>query len=325
MSINEQHFNKASELLERRRVENRKEEQKRHDEICAKIPEYAKLELLLADTSRKLIAIMLNKNDSAEQMLNQLEQSNLSLQKNLNALLVTGGFPEDYLDPIYTCTKCRDKGTLKGEWCDCFKRLMMNAAAEELNANTPLKLSGFDSFRLDLYSDKTDSSLGTSPRAIMEYNLNFCKEYAQEFTTEKDGIMMSGATGLGKTHLSLAIADTVMKKGYSVIYGSVPELLRTIEREYFGKSDDDTMSTLTKCDLLILDDIGAEMEKPLYASLLYELLNARLSRNLPIIINSNLSQNDLKKRYQDRIFSRLYSLEVLAFVGSDNRIALKKK
>ena len=325
MNINEQHFDKAAALLEQRRSINRTKETFRHDEVCAKIPEYAELESLLADTSRKLITLMLSNDGNNEEKLAQIEQGNLAIQENMKQLLTIGGFPADYLDPIYTCAKCRDKGTLNGKWCECFNRLMLDAAAEELNAVSPLKLSGFDSFRLDMYPDEKDTSLGASPRTIMERNFEFCKNYAEAFTTESDGILMSGGTGLGKTHLSLAIADAVIKKGYNVIYCSVPEILRTIECEHFRKSGEDTMGTLTKCDLLILDDLGAEIEKPLYTSLIYELVNARISRGLPMIINSNLGPNDIQQRYQDRIWSRLFSMKVLVFAGNDVRLKLKKK
>ena len=72
-------------------------------------------------------------------------------------------------------------------------------------------------------------------------------------------------------------------------------------------------------------DLGAEIEKPLYTSLIYELVNARISRGLPMIINSNLGPNDIQQRYQDRIWSRLFSMKVLVFAGNDVRLKLKKK
>lgn len=324
MNLNEQYFDKAMTQLEARRSKNRAAEQARHDEVCTAIPEYAKLEELLADTSRKLITIIINDKENAADKLKKLEEGNLGIQRNMAALLKQGGFPEDYLQPIYTCPICRDKGTVDGRWCECFQRLLLNAAAEQLNSVSPLKLSSFDGFRLEYYSEEKDASLGTSPRQIMKHNLDFCRSYAEGFTPCSNGIFMTGGTGLGKTHLSLAIADTVIKKGYNVIYGSAPELLRTLEREYFGKSDEDTMSTLTKCDLLILDDLGAEMEKPLYTSLVYELVNARVSRGLPMVVSSNLSAAELQQRYQDRIWSRLFSFEVLMFIGADVRRKLSR-
>ena len=84
------------------------------------------------------------------------------------------------------------------------------------------------------------------------------------------------------------------------------------------------MQSLSMCDLLILDDLGAEMDKALYTSLLYEIINGRMSRGLPLIVNSNLSAGELQTRYSDRIWSRLFSLEVLMFVGQDIRMKLKK-
>ena len=325
MSMNEKHFNKASALLEQRRSINRATEELRHSEVCKKLPKYAQLEEQLAETSKDLIMLLLNKEGNTEERLSLIEQNNLSLQSQMKDLLTEGGFPEDYLEHIYTCPKCCDKGTVDGKWCECFNRLMLKSAAEDLNEVSPLKLSSFDKFRLDLYSDAKDEKLGTSPRAIMKQNLDYCMRYASDFSADSDSILMNGGTGLGKTHLSLAIAEAAIEKGHSVIYGSCPEFLRTLEREHFGRSAEDTMPSLTRCDLLILDDLGAETDKPLYTSLLYELINSRISRCLPTIISSNLDVNELKQRYHDRIWSRLFSMEVLMFVGNDVRRMLKKK
>ena len=324
MSMNENYFNKATEQLLNRRAENQSIQEKRRAEVDKKIPEYAQLEALLAETSGKLITIMLRKDDNREEQLKQLKQGNLSMQKNMSALLVQAGFPEDYLSPVYTCEKCKDKGTFNGKWCECFYRLMLNAAADELNAVSPLKLSSFDNFSLEYYSEETDPALGTSPRVIMAHNLEVCKHYVEDFRTNSDSLFLNGGTGLGKTHLSLAVADAVIKKGYNVVYCSVPEITRKLEKEYFGKSDENTMDALTQCDLLILDDLGAEMDKPLYTSLVYELINTRINRGVPMVINSNLTAPELKERYQDRIWSRLFSTKVLVFAGTDIRRKVKK-
>ncbi len=324
MGFNEQFFNAAMDRLNQRRANNRIIGELRRDEVNEKIPEYRELSQHLAETGQKLVSLIMKGGDTAQGVA-QLEKDNLDTQKCMTELLKTAGYPEDYLKPVYTCPKCRDKGTVNGKWCSCFHRLMLEEAAKELNESSPLELSSFESFRLDYYPDKIDPALHVSERVIMQRNFDFCKEYAENFTAKSEGILMSGATGLGKTHLSLAIASRVLEKGYSVIYGSAPELLRIIEREYFGKSDKDTMSALIGCDLLILDDLGAEMEKQLYDSLLYEIINSRVSRGLPMIVSTNYSTSELTKHYSDKICSRLLSFRLMAFVGSDIRRIIKKK
>lgn len=324
MNINEKYFDTAMSKLEQRRTYNASLLQHRHREICDKLPQYAEYERVLAETSGKLIALMLSTGDDAPMHLKQLEENNLALQEKMKALLTNAGYPEDYLQPVYTCPICQDKGIADNKWCECFNKLMLNAAADEINDVSPLKLSSFGSFNLDYYTDEADKNMGISPREVMRKNLAYCMDYADKFTTDSDGIYMSGGTGLGKTHLSLAIANAVIRKGYNVIYGSTPEFLRQLEREYYGRADTDTMASLTRCDLLILDDLGAETEKPVYTSLLYELINSRISRGLPMIISSNLSMNELRQRYQDRICSRIISFETLMFIGQDVRRKLKK-
>ena len=80
------------------------------------------------------------------------------------------------------------------------------------------------------------------------------------------------------------------------------------------------MSLLTECDLLILDDLGSENSTDYTVSILYEIINARQNRNIPMVINTNLDMNEIQTLYQDRLYSRLFSLRVLLFLGDDNRL-----
>ncbi len=321
MGYNERYFDIAYRKIGLRHSESLSAAERRREEVYKKIPEYYELEKQLADTSKKLITIIVERLNVPERV-SALEKENLYIQDSMKQLMRKAGFPDNYLEPAFHCEKCGDTGIYKGRWCECFNRLMLSAAAEDLNAVSPLKVSTFESFHIEYYPRERDEELGADQRTIMTKNYEFCRKYADEFKVHSKGIFMIGATGLGKTHLSLAIADAVMRKGFSVIYGSVPELLRTVEKEYFGKSDNDTMQTLINCDLLILDDLGAEMDKPLYTSLLYEIINSRISRSIPLIVNTNLTGKEIKNRYQDRIWSRLFSFEVLFFCGNDIRTRL---
>ncbi len=324
MGFNEQYFNAAMDRLNKRRSDNKIISDLRRQEVYKAVPEYRELAERLAETGPKLVSLIMKGGDTAEG-IQALEQDSLNTRKLMTRLLTTAGYPEDYLEPVYTCPVCKDKGTVNGKWCGCFHKLMLEEAARELNANSPLELSSFDGFRLDYYPDTINPSLHVSERVIMERNYQYCRAYSDNFTLKSESILMSGATGLGKTHLSLAIAAGVLEKGYSVIYGSSPELLRILEREYFGKSDKDTMAALAGCDLFILDDLGAEMEKPLYDSLLYEIINSRISRGLPMIVSTNYNTTELQNHFPDKICSRLLSFHLMPFFGKDIRRIIKKE
>ncbi len=310
----------ALERLERRKLENKLTAERRHAEVCAAIPEYGALELSLADTMTRSIAAMAERRTDSQEIIAKALEENALIQKKMARLLTGSGFPENYTAPIYTCEKCRDSGSVDGRWCDCFTKLLNVAASEELNASSPLKLCTFDSFDLSLYPETVDPVIGEKQRTVMENNLNDCVKFAESFNGSGCGLLMLGDTGLGKTHLSLAIANAVIKSGYSVVYNSTPELMRQLDKEFFGRADTDTMQLITSCDLLILDDLGAETRSDRYISMLYEIVNSRQNRQIPMIVNSNLAVEEIKNRYQDRIWSRLFSLRVLLFCGSDNRL-----
>ena len=118
-----------------------------------------------------------------------------------------------------------------------------------------------------------------------------------------------GATGLGKTHLSTAIAGAAMRAEFSVIYESAPNILADFQYEQFGRGYSDRTPVRTDkyfgADLLIIDDLGSEMSNQFTVSVIYNLLNTRLNQGLSTLINTNLSPKELVERYDRRITSRI--------------------
>lgn len=322
MALDKRYFETAQRRLANRRMANKQLEDNRRMEIHGKISRYCELECQLADTMTKIVAaVAVKAPDSNEQVKNAIK-SNLDIQHEMDELLVQNGYPRDYLSPIFSCLKCKDTGTYEGEWCECFNKILNTVAAEDLNSRSPLRLSSFESFNLSLYPKVIDPLIGETPYDVMRKNFEQCKRFAESFNGKGYGLFMMGNTGLGKTHLSLAVANELIQKGYCVIYGSVPELLRRLDKEQFKNADGDTMSLVTECDLLIMDDLGAENNTERYTSLLYEMINARQSRSMPMIINTNLNMKNIKERYQDRLWSRLFSMRALIFCGEDNRLKI---
>ena len=328
MAYPSNYYTKAQEIIDKRRFDNSVTIERRTRELHREIPEIGDIDRKLSSTIDVLAKIILSNSTDTAQKIENLKNENLELQRKMRELLRSHGYPEDYLDPIYNCKKCHDTGMGENGRCSCYNDALKTIDSNELSKSLPMGLTCFESFDLSLYSDQPKAELkNKSPRDIMKRNYDFCVSYAEDFLVPGDSIFMTGGTGLGKTHLSLSVAKKVIEKNYSVVYGSVPDLLRKIENAHFNKTEDDAevMNTLKECDLLLLDDLGAEFESQFYVSCLYELINTRLNYGRPTIVNTNLTGTELKKRYSDRIVSRLYSMKTLVFSGDDIRMKLKSR
>ncbi|HPU58162.1 MAG TPA: ATP-binding protein, partial [Candidatus Avimonas sp.] len=161
----------------------------------------------------------------------------------------------------------------------------------------------------------------------MKEIIEYCKNYAEDFDCNSPSLLLRGATGTGKTHVSLSIAKVAIDKGFGVIYGPVQKLLHKIEKEHFGRADGNSEDMMIECDLLILDDLGTEFSSPFYTSCLYNLINSRILDGKPTIISTNFNQNELMERYGEQITSRIIGNFVpLTFMGKDIRqIRLRDK
>ena len=312
---------KANAVLADRRQNARVEIQHHWEEISHKVPEISVLRAKLNSTSIRLSRLILNRSENFAEALAQLREENLSAQEQVKVLLEENGYPQDYLEVKYTCPDCQDSGYVGKKRCGCLNDLIRQLRAQQTQEECLLPEATFQGFKLEYYPDLPGDN-GIAAREQMDKVLHFCIRYAQGFCEKSPSLLMLGGTGLGKTHLSQAIAKTVMEKGYFVLIGTAQDFFRAAEKEHFGreKTDRDTLGTLTECDLLILDDLGAEFESNYYTSCLYYILNSRLNNGKQTVISSNLTAKQLETRYSDRIISRLFSMyQILRFTGRDIR------
>ena len=177
----------------------------------------------------------------------------------------------------------------------------------------------FDNFELGIYSSDEENY------KRMKMNLEIAKKYADGFTKGGENLLLMGKTGTGKTHISTAIAREVIRKGYDVIYDTTQNIISDFEIDRFKNAYSQAEPKADKyleCDLLIVDDLGTEFITPFTVSTIYNLVNTRQNRGLSTIISTNLSPEELSRRYEDRIYSRLIGTgyRVLQFVGPDRRL-----
>lgn len=298
----------------------------RVEEVGSRIPEIAEINRQLFRTGRDLMQIIRSGQDIS-QKIEDLRQQNMQAQEMIRQLLVQHGYPQDYLEMHYTCEKCQDTGYYGGTFCTCVTDLAAKQAVKELNQSVQFESCSFSNFSLSYYQGQ-HTETGGNCYAAMERVLFFCREYASHFTLSSSSILMFGKTGLGKTHLSLAIANEVLQKGFSVLYDSVINFLRQVEKEHFGREEKgtDTLEMLLSCDLLILDDLGTEFRSQFYQSAVYNIVNTRMNRKKPTIISTNMDYDGISYQYDERITSRIFTTYTcLQFVGTDVRVLKKQQ
>lgn len=307
----------AENTLRERRRHAEEDAEKRRQAFYRSCPRAEQIERTLSSTSVSAAKAILG-GKSAVQALAALKEKNLSLQKELGVLMQTHGIAG--LEPDYSCSACRDTGYVDGKMCSCMKDLLRTESYQRLNALTPLSLSTFESFTLGYYSDEPQEGR-PSDRSIMRNTLQYCVSYAHQFSRKSANVIMTGNTGLGKTHLSLAIANAAIQKGYGVVYSSVGNLVTKLENEHFGRDTGTAaLDSLQSCDLLILDDLGTEFRNSFSTSAIYGIINSRLLLEKPTIISTNLSTKEMADFYSERFASRIIgSYDRIAFVGRDIR------
>jgi len=312
---------RARERLAQARAERESENLRHLMDAYARVPRLRQIDLELRRSMTSAARAVFTAGGDGKGAMDAVRESNLALQQERQAL-IEANFEEGYLDDSPVCDHCGGSGYVGSTMCECLRELCRQEQKRELTFLNVGKET-FDQFRLDYYPDRIDPKLGVNIRSVMERTLQICRRYAVEFTERSENLLFSGDTGLGKTFLSACIARAVADRGYSVMYESAGHLFSKMERAKFGGDEDARRETekYSLCDLLIVDDLGTEMGGQFTTSALYTLINDRILAGKATIVSTNLTTEELEKRYSSAIASRLRgNYRRIAFIGEDIRL-----
>jgi DNA replication protein DnaC len=313
-------YAKALKILEKRRDKAELKAEIAGDEIKKKLPEINEIQAELSKVGMEISKLFFYQGDG-EKHLAELKEKSQALVAKRSAILTMNGYSENALKPEYMCPVCEDKGFIGGRMCACHLQLLKELMRQEVSRFAPLDKCSFDNFKLDYYSAEPLPN-SVVPRYRAEKVLEAARRYAQSFNKNSKNLLFLGSTGLGKTHLSLAIANVVIERGYSVCYGTSQNICEDMRAEMFGRDAglSYTKDSVLDVDLLILDDLGCEIDNKYNTASIYNIINSRILSGKPTIISTNYEIDELLEKYDQRITSRITGeYTALTLFGRDIR------
>lgn len=291
----------------------------RKAQVYRDIPEYLTLEDSISSLSVSAARDMLSGDADATQKLHcALDE----VRRKQRGLLASAGLPDSYLEPEYDCPLCQDTGYLAAEngpkqKCSCFRRREISILYAQSNIQDMIARENFSTLSSEYYQGEDLQRFEAAVRLSRDFVKNFKQDYRN--------ILFYGTVGTGKSFLSGCIAKELIDGGFSVIYFSASGFFDTLARYSFDHREKENLLDMQEdiygCDLLIVDDLGTELTNTFVASQLFSCLNERNLRRRPTIISTNLSLEELRDRYSDRIFSRVTSsFSLCKLTGPDIRI-----
>lgn len=298
----------ARELADERRMQ-----------IHAEIPEIFEIDRVLSRTGMDIMAVISRGGADATAQIAELEARNASLIQKREELLAAHGYAKNYTDVQYECERCGDTGYVGTAMCECMKKALAKAGYASSGLGALIGKQTFDNFEYGFYSD------ADGMRARVRMSVDMLRGFADGFDDETyKNFIITGSSGLGKTHLSTAVAQRVIDRGYDVLYVSAVGMMSDFEEKRFGSSTNmsktNDVSRYYEADLLIIDDLGTEVVNKFTQSYFYEVINSRINARKCTIINTNLSPKEIMELYTERIASRvLGEYQPIRFTGVDIR------
>lgn len=132
-----------------------------------------------------------------------------------------------------------------------------------------------------------------------------CFAYASGgYKDQRNGLLIVGSYGTGKTHLAAAIANKLIDDGVEVKFGTYQGLLEGVKNK-FGERNNDALTELRTVELLIMDDIGKERVTEWTRSIMFDVVNARYEAMLPTVFTTNLNTQELEEYLGGAVYSRI--------------------
>ena len=310
-------------LYDMKRLRLHHERERKQQEVYEKVPRIKEIDDTISSLSVNAAkALLLSKAASSADYKEQL--ASLRAEK---VSLMAANFPDNFLEPDYECSECKDTGYVDNRRCKCFKKHIIDALYEQSNLKEVLQKENFSTFNLRLYcGDTIDKATGLSPLSNISHAIEVANDIINTFGTDFKNLFIYGATGVGKTFLTNCIAKELIDKAHSVVYISAIRLFDIFADNAFEKGNIDAKiqyDNIFDSDLLIIDDLGTELVNNFTSSRFFNCINERFLNHKPVIISTNLSLSDLRETYSERIFSRITSNITLIKIFGD-ALSIKK-
>lgn len=318
MALTKTQYDTIKRCYEERQTRNMRLLSQRRQQIYAELPEYRELDASVGATSVAHARLLL---DGDEAALEELKQELARNAARRRMLLTQAGYPQDYLEPFYVCSDCRDTGYIGSEKCHCFRQQEISLLYEQSGIQEMIARENFDTLSTAYYEGE-DLQRFENAVAISH-------KFVDDFKKSYQNLLFYGTVGTGKSFLSGCIARELLSQGLAVIYFSACGLFETLARYSFDTKAKESLYNFYKdiynSDLVIIDDLGTEVTNSFVTSQLFSLLNERHLRQKATIISTNLNLEEMRDRYSDRIFSRITSnYSLCKLTGPDIRMYKKR-
>ncbi len=318
MGLSEQQFKNIMNEYEALRIEA---ENRRENRIAALYKTYP--DIKAADDEIALSALSFSRNILKNSNNTDYQAKLDELNNRKVELLRRYGISSDIYDVKYSCPACHDTGFIGRTPCKCFIRKASKLLYTYSNLDHILATENFDTFNISLYQDKYpyDNETPLTPMENIKRVMGVVENFINNFEYSHESFYIYGEAGVGKSFLTHCIAKSLMDKAYSVIYLTAINFFELLSDKKFNRTkDDEYMDFIDSCDLLIIDDLGTELSNSFTDSELYHMIDNRILTEKSTIISSNLEISDLRKRYSERITSRIVGYYTfLRIVGEDLR------
>ena len=326
MALSNSQYDAIMSEYGRQQIENHHKLEERRKEIYARLPVVRQLEAEIAERSVACAKKLLEGDKS---VLDRLKEDLKDLREQKALIIRAAGYPDDYLELHYRCPDCRDTGLIDGRKCHCFLQAQMKLLHSQSNLEDVLERENFKALSYEYYDDtEILPQLGITNAAYMRRVVAGCREFVRDFDKKHDNLLFTGSTGVGKTFLTNCIARELMDDFHSVIYLTASDLFDVFSRNKFDYDNAEDMKDMYRfildCDLLIIDDLGTELNNSFTSSQLFYCINERMNMSRSTIISTNLTLARLRDSYTDRVTSRIMSgYRIIPLYGGDIRL-LKK-
>lgn len=302
---------------------------KRKEEVYRIVPDLREIDQSLARIGMGLSKLALAGDTNG--IAQSRQDAKLLKEKRLALMSSTVG--EHYLTTVYRCNTCNDTGFIQNETtneasrCKCLSQRLVNEYYSLSNMKEVLAEENFDTYDYRIFSTDIIPDEGLSPSSNMEVIYRLATKFVDNFDTQFDNLLMYGEPGLGKTFICHCIAKDLLDAGKTVLYQTAPRLCKILEDYRFNREKmtepDEMIAAVDEVDLLVLDDLGAEVPTVVTSAALFDIINQRLLARKHTVISTNLTPVALTSQYSERLVSRFFNYQMIKFFGEDLRV--KKK